>query len=101
LGLIAAQKILAPAAIATRKPVPSQEISVTVSAFGTLKFFKWFPFPSKNFTIAFFYSYYKEQPATAIIVPVGFHFILLKIIDVSTAIGSSSLSFFINIILPC
>jgi hypothetical protein len=52
---MAAQNIFAPAAIATRRPVPYQEISVTVYAFGILKFFKWFPFPSKNLTIAFFY----------------------------------------------
>lgn len=59
------------------------------------------PLLSKNLTTALFYSYYKELPATATIVPVGFHFTLLKTIDVSTAIGSSSLSFFIKISLPC
>lgn len=90
-----------PAATASLNPVPYQVMSVTVSAFGILKFFKWLPFPSKNLTTALFYSYYNEHPATAMIVPVGFHFILVKIIEVSTAIGSSSLSFFIKINLPC
>lgn len=37
---MAAQKMFAPAAIATLKPVPYQDMSVTVSALGTLKFFK-------------------------------------------------------------
>jgi len=90
-----------PAAIAIRNPLPYHVKSVTVSALGILKFFKWFPLLSKNFTTALFYSYYNELPATATIVPVGFHFTLLKTIEVSTATGSSSLSFFININLPC
>ncbi len=96
-----AQYTLDPAAIAKRSPFPYQVISVTVSAFGILKFFKWFPLLSKNLTTALFYSYYNELPATAIIVPLGFHFTLDSTIEVSTAIGSSSLSFFININLPC
>lgn len=93
--------MLDPAAIESLSPFPYHVISVTDSALGILRFFKWFPLLSKNLTTALFYSYSKELPATAIIVPVGFHFILLKTIDVSTATGSSSLSFFIKINLPC
>ena len=44
---MAAQNILAPAAIATRRPVPYQEISVTVYAFGILKFLNGFLFHRK------------------------------------------------------
>lgn len=47
--------MLEPAAIASLSPFPYHVISVTVYALGILRFFKWFPLPSKNFTTALFY----------------------------------------------